>query len=296
MTADMITPQEMFRSCSRATEWLLIIDDCRLEKGALPLTINDAYLNDVNKRANGTFQSNKKASLPKAPLPAVIDSSIIQRVDESKRIFLPVVNKNQFVADISGLAIPMLYEFINTKKIKIVDMIQSHRRCVLSHKRFIHFADFSTIADVLKLANLYLYIYRGYKSKFVDLNLSDYDWLSPDVIDELLRRMGSHISATNSEYEVEIGNYRVDAVNNDTNTVWEIKCKYHITDHDITQLTRYAQADEYKRRYRLLNLLTKEIIKLNIDNGLLLANSHCALGSNNNHGGGSVSETEMSVR
>ena len=277
MTAGMTTPQEIFRSCSRAMEWLIVIDDCRLQKGSLPFKIDDDYINDVNKRANGSFgyvpEPKTRAEVIKIP--------VIREPITSEWITLPIFSRNTFVADITGLAIPMLYEYRNTGKITIIDIILNHKKCVLAHKRFIHFADFNKIGDVLKLANLYLYFCQGYKSKYVEIKMENYDWLKVEVIEELLNRLRRHISTTETTYEVEIGDYRVDAVDNSTETVWEIKCKRSITEQDIAQLSRYAQADGFKRKYRLINLLSEEILTLNIENGTVLENNHSDTGGDN---------------
>jgi len=281
MTSKMTTPQEIFRSCSRATEWLIVIDDCRKEKDCLPFEINETYIENINKRAKGVFKSYTKVKEEEDKDLSNIKEELINPPND--RIIIPSGSRDNFVADITGLAIPMIYEYKNTGKIRAIDFIQQSRRYILAHKRFIHFADFSKISDVLKLANLYLYIIQGYKSRYEELSLEDYDWLSQEIVDKLLNRMEKHISSTNNDYEVKIGNYYVDAIDYDKNILWEIKCKRFIEQKDIRQLKRYAKADKFKRSYRLINLITEEIITLNIDKpNALFKNNMCLSLSNYN--------------
>lgn len=242
--------QELFRACSRALRHLYIIDDAR--KDTIPMLINDAYLYNANTRASGCFEDKKK------PRSEVLTRKyrVINPKDSQHTIIPLRKTHNQFVADITGLAIPMIYEYRTKGSIAVVDLIKSSHKYELAHKRFLHFADFDKTSDILKLANIYLSICNGYRSK---LSIEEYDWLSDDLIDILMDRMSNWIS-NEAKYEVEIGDHHVDCV--DKNIIWELKCKSRITNQDINQLSRYAEVDGNVRVYRLFNILTNEIIEL----------------------------------
>ena len=79
------------------------------------------------------------------------------------------------------------------------------------------------------------------------------------MLDILIKRLGKYLSKK-AEYEVQIGDFRVDAIDN--NIIWEIKCKSRLSQGDIIQLSKYAKADGNIRRYCLLNLFTEEILEL----------------------------------
>lgn len=248
-TSDM-NEQELFRACSRALCYLYIIDDAC--KDSIPMSINDTYLYNANTRASGCFEHEKKIRTNVLPRRyKVINPKDI------KRSIIPLHKAhNQFVADITGLAIPMIYEYRTKGTIAVIDLIKKSHKYELAHKRFLHFADFNKISDILKLANIYLSICNGYRSK---LSIKEYDWLSDNIIDNLMNRM-SHWISKEAEYEVEIGDHHVDCI--DKNIIWEFKCKSRITNQDINQLSRYAEVDGNIRVYRLFNILTNEIIEL----------------------------------
>lgn len=248
-TRDM-NEQELFRACSRALRHLYIIDDARKE--SIPMLINEDYLYNVNTRARGCFEDKKKIRTEVRTR----NYKVINPIDKELSIIPIRKAHNQFVADITGLAIPMIYEYRTKGSISVVKLIEKSHKYELAHKRFLYFADFNKTSDILKLANLYLTVCNGYRSK---LFIEEYDWLTDDIIDVLMDRMDQWIS-NEAEYEVEIGDHHVDCV--DKNIVWEFKCKSRITNTDINQLSRYAEVDGNLRIYRLFNILTNEIIEL----------------------------------
>lgn len=250
MAADM-NAQELFRSCSRATEMLYIVDDATTND--IPLKIDERYINDVNKRANGCFENRKKMPIKVKTR----DFKVIQLPISSTKI--PYKAHSEFVADITGLAIPMIYEYQTTGKIALIDVIKESKKCQRPYLRFIEDADFSNTSNILKLANIYQTIFSGYTSKLYDISNTQYDWLDDDLSNILTNRLKKYLSKE-SEYEVQIGDFKVDAIDN--NIIWEIKCKSRLHSNDIAQLSKYANADGNIRCYRLLNLFTEEILEL----------------------------------
>lgn len=254
MTSEM-TAQEIFRACSRATERLYIIDDARTDK--IPLTIDERYLYNVNKRANGKFDQRSKRTEPS--LSSDIPSyKVIQPALEDIP-HIPMKSSNEFVADITGLAIPMIHEYRNTKHIKVIDLVKESKRCTRSYLRFFDTTDFSQTPSVLKLANIYITIFKGFQSKVVDIDSDEYNWLDSNILEMLLGRMDKYISK-DAEYEMPVGKFRVDIIDRDV--IWEIKCKTGLHSQDIQQIAKYANEDEHKRKYRLFNIYNDEILEL----------------------------------
>ena len=243
--------QDLFRSCSRAIYNLIIIDDARTD--FIPMLINEEYLNNVNKRVSGCFKNNKKLSKEILPRKYKVINSANTKIE------VPIKAHHEFIADITGLAIPMIYEFKTKGSIAAVSIIKNSKKCERSYLRFFDNANFHLVSDILKLANIYLTIYNGYKSKIYDIKYEEYDWLTQNVVNTLISRMEKYISK-DAQYEETIGDYNVDIIDN--NIIWEIKCKSRIQPKDIIQLTKYAEADSNNRTYRLFNIYTEEIIEL----------------------------------
>lgn len=255
LMADM-TPQELFRSCSRATETLYIIDDARMDIGdpLFPLIINDEYLNNVNKRATGTFGKKKNTDRQYS---STIPTSIIKIQEPMHR--LTYKEKDSLRSDINGIAIPIIYEYRTTGKIAIIDIIKNKPGIERYILRFLdNIENRYTIPNILKLSNIYLYVIGRYKSKLYNFSDSEYNWLTEDDIVIYMERLSKYLSK-NLEFEVIIGEYRADVFDKDTNTIWEIKCKKYISQQDLNQLSRYATADNFIRSYKLLNVYTEEL-------------------------------------
>ena len=151
--------QEVFRACSRATKKLYIIDDPRNENKDL-IRIDPRYLYDANTRINGDFSCvNIKNNGCTRRAYKIINKG------NKYTMHIPVKTQNIFVADITGIAIPMIYEYKTTNNITAIEIIKKSKRCEKVYLQFIENADFKHIPNIVKLANIYLTIMSGYKSK-----------------------------------------------------------------------------------------------------------------------------------
>ena len=245
--------EELFYACTMGTVGIVIIDDGRILQEHLPMKIDDRYVNNINSRARGTFKPKPNPKhKPKIP-PKIKYKVLVPPQHNIKYIY-----NNEFVADITGLAVPMAYEYRVTGNIKFIDIIKKDNKfkypiTKLFFERFLLQADFSTFCDVLKLASMYLSLYDGYISRLKDIK--DYSWLDDGSGEEMINVLSKYISK-NAEFEVllEDTDYRVDAI--DDGIIWEFKCKKRLQHCDYIQCQKYST----KGVVKLLNILTGELI------------------------------------
>ena len=200
------------------------------------------------------------------------DTCVLQEEDEF--IDIPIKTKQndlmENVSDITGTAIPALFEYQNNGRMTIYNEIQKESNFEIDLETI-------TIEELLKLANLYNSLKSNYNYKMNQI--VDYDWLTDVNMKRCINRMDLSVpSVAAFEYYVEDGNNAIlgkklvgyiDCV--DTDTVWEFKCTEKVEHEHFIQLAVYAylwNKDLVKRnkktafRFKLLNILTNEIHEL----------------------------------
>lgn len=155
------------------------------------------------------------------------------------------------------------------------------------------------IRDYLIMANINISIQESLYFKLKQIEYDDYVWLTDEIVNECKTRMRNAISmdcqnekpdiehniitATDDELHInideEINQYiddkkfrftaRADIITE--TTLWEIKCTTNTTTDHLLQLAIYAwifqMSSDIKKEYKLLNIITGEIYKMdaNID-------------------------------
>lgn len=253
-----MTAQDIFRSCSRATSNLYIIDD--LKGPPPPIIFDNRYLRDDNPRC--TIKRTEAPPLAPSPYTNICIKQLRAPYMEPPR--LP-----SYTSDINGLAIPIIYEYRLTGKITLLgllkDQVQKNkyiqeRREILSYIDKIEALGSGSISvpDILKISNIYAAISGKYKSRLYNYNYTFSEWLTEDDIKRCLDVLDSQLAQSSSlQFEVLIGKYRVDIVDKNTGIIWEIKCKKRILESDLEQIKKYAC--EGGTECRLLNLYTGEM-------------------------------------
>ena len=188
------------------------------------------------------------------------------------------------VSAITGIAVPALYHYSKTKRCHLLDTVLENADRFRPHhqKRLATIA--STISadnasssllsrqDILYIANLYRHIENGYRSSLEQIPYSHSTWLNGLNLDPIMQVAERHLGSPNviCAYEQSIANEKVSGVvdfitenvNHSKKTVWEIKCTKEISQEHIRQLAVYAalMGDQYQ--YKLLNLLTGQIVEV----------------------------------
>jgi len=179
------------------------------------------------------------------------------------------------ISDITGIAIPAYFEYINTNKMSI------HKK-ILESNKFpklpIQLVKKPKIKYLLQIATAYQAIRSGYNFK-ID-QIIDYNWLSKNQLNSCLRRLNKQI-LPNSKFE-EIIKYsdngiggiltqknimlcgEVDCISG--NNVWELKCTSQFSDTHFVQLALYAFMIEHQLKCEIDPEIEQIIKKYNISN------------------------------
>lgn len=182
----------------------------------------------------------------------------------------------ELVSDITGVAIPSYYEYLQTNKMSICDSNQLYRLKSAPYMDIFTEPDELpevNIQELLKIANEYLANSSGYK--FRTNQIQNYDWLNISDLNKCMDRM-SYIP-TNASYEENVQcEFRGKIINGRLdvrygNKIYEIKCTSDLSSSHKIQLAIYAfvyetmqkTKDILKAEYRLHNLFTDQCYKLN---------------------------------
>jgi DNA polymerase III delta prime subunit len=312
-----ICPNELYVATTRAKEKLIIFES--KESAPLPFLKLDhdeirkqSYINfdgTSYEKSNGEKTSNrvgiKSAQTSPTDLVKFIDednSKLLSHIKDSvfsvysgkeKDIVIPNVVPNSYktfedVSDINGIAIPAMWEEkISGKKSSIWKSLQSipiKSDIVKEHLLTLDDGCY-TPSDFIHLANIWQCHCTSFNFKLAQI--TKYDWLTQDMVDECFTVLEKYLSTKSTKYEVEIhhkyfvsgfGNVdiqgRMDAVS-DT-IIWELKCVKELQMEHFLQLIIYAwmwkntsEMTHGSRKFMLMNVRTGEIYELNTRSHLI---------------------------
>jgi hypothetical protein len=125
------------------------------------------------------------------------------------------------------------------------------------------FDPYHDIGQLLRCATIYSGLRNGLFYKIEQIR--NYDWVSYEFLDECSARIASQVGES-SQFEVVANRGSlvgvIDVVDGDT--VYELKCTSRLEEEHILQLALYAYLMPGKK-YRLYNVLTDELLKIECD-------------------------------
>lgn len=183
------------------------------------------------------------------------------------------------VADITGTAIPNWYQYTTSGCMHVFD------EAYKSHKAYLDKAGYekapATIPDLLKFINITHRLNTGIKHRL--RQITTYNWITPADMDACAQILDLHLKDAGALEWETLRTLRLPAANitgrldvvqhaPDGDIVWELKCitGNFAAEHKL-QLAIYALLDGCKRRYRLLNIFTGEVLELQPDADVYLA-------------------------
>lgn len=210
--------------------------------------------------------------------------------EKYKNIIIPMktlTNSNMYedIAAINGIAIPSYYEFITNKSSKLLDSINSNiddlSIDIKNKLDEVLRKEYLNINDFLFFAIIYDMRLNGYYYKL--LQIKEYNWLDEKLLKNILnvihKALGNKIYRREFEEKISIviNNKKIfgiiDCVDDESKTIWEFKAVTYISEIHLLQLALYAFIckDIYKDySYKILNILTGEIIELDLINSDLI--------------------------
>lgn len=194
------------------------------------------------------------------------------------------------VSDINGIVIPCYYEYLNTGTYTVDNLVNERTHKIIKGKinkfkvttKDLEFRsddedtqvkvvdkDSVTIQKILYQATKWSSISNGYI--FKSNQISEYNWLTKDQLNKCADRLKQWISV-NAEYEIfytklfnddTLCGY-IDCIDNDI--LWEFKCTDTIDNLHILQVTLYMflTKEENFKSYRILNILTSQVIEIEV--------------------------------
>ncbi len=217
----------------------------------------------------------------KIPIQGAIDKPLVTYVETENEEY-------ENVSDIVGVGIVEYAVMPILNMIRIKDIVQEANGSIIKIPK-IHMSvvekeinKFKKIQYMLKLANIYLsYCEHGFMFKIAQLNR--YDFVTQKEADTLAKNLRSKITADGEQLVTEksvctelelngfhlIINGRIDIIDKENKTIWEVKCKQSLDSSDFLQLIIYAVSlnkPDYK--YKLINLFSDEVIELKYDKEL----------------------------
>lgn len=303
-------PNELYVAATRGLERLTVLHQSG--KSCLPF-LDQCELRKTCK-VRGTLPKDKPLRRTRFPTPksvtdllkhhpfhvigACVDMLTLTRTEAHEKIDIPMKIKTststfEAVSEITGIALPVMYEIQNKRKSTMHAQISQHKRpkmecidkrqnmeCVTKKVDKLLKDDVNDIAipDLLFLANYWNAIKDGVLFKVCQIH--EYAWVSPEMMELGVDRikslhMGDHVMfeqhmAVNVSHPqlrlvYPIHGY-IDCVDVSENTVYEFKCVQQITNEHILQLAVYMYMWEREKRtnsrYILYNICTDEQIEL----------------------------------
>lgn len=293
-------PNTIYVAMTRASEQLVVVQDKK-----------ESALNFINKEEieNICFVLGFKSEPEKFTdrvrtkgvcdmikhIPMTVQKNLMSRInittirEASTSILIPKVYKGEFVANISGEAIPIHFMLnILKKDFQAYDnRIKSAFENLVKDRQVFDNIDITKPQDLLRYATLL----SAFKSRVVfKINqLPDYKWLNKSTLDKCMQNMVKlgitkndarfEVYVCTTEPKINISGY-IDCV--EGLNVWEFKCVNELDDSHVLQLVLYKYLlengnssyweDEDERdgiydNYYLYNVLTDELLKIEISEG-----------------------------
>ena len=296
-------PNELYVACTRSSEHLVLVH--HYQNNYLPfLNIGDLsnycklIINDmlsISKRKDKTSFKTSVTDLTKH-LPSQVMKNCLEFFskekiqDEEAFINIPRKIKGKYgiesVSEITGIAIPTYFEYIEKKNISILDKLMGKSDKVSGYDFIEDSEDEEEDGELINLSksgiapNTLLYIanrWNAFKTGYIfKLNqIGDYNWLSKENLNLSINRLKQQISVE-GVYEVKIHIERYKELLNrelvgyidciDNTNVWEIKCVKVLRSEHFLQLAIYMyicmKITSKDFDYLLFNVLTNEIYRI----------------------------------
>lgn len=330
-------PNELYVACTRASEQLSLIHDYKNNFiDFISIEHLNIYSNVIQyKNISKLFSNSKLLPSPFSP-PSIIITDVISLIRHlpdniildclnlininkinysNSLIDIPVTISNgithEAVSEITGVAIPAMYEFIISGKISIIDSIDSlkYKNIDLEHIMQFYFNYNSSIdinipsdilsfrnslinqyyKNILQLSNYWLAFNSGYIHKLHQI--VSYDWLSIENLSLCINNL-SHLNISHSSiFESPISfdfipsnifdipsfsiKARLDCLDNLNNIVYEFKCVKDFSSEHYLQLAIYLIIFENFKLSQINNLnlqISKLIHNINKLNSSIISN------------------------
>lgn len=214
-----------------------------------------------------------------------------QRINLPQKATCSKKNTSEIVYDINGYAIPTYFEMSLFKRCSLLDAIEYDKIEGSQRKNYdkiaYKFGQEGTLPTnyLLYISTLYDATINGYIHR--TKQIASYDWITDTQLQQCCDRLQYHvgingpsISPTSMMFEVPYKEChflqtkyylwgRIDIMDNEKNSLWEIKCTSQTDNEHIIQLAIYAwmtyTKDKKQREYKLLNVCSNEVITLIYD-------------------------------
>jgi hypothetical protein len=210
-----------------------------------------------------------------------------QKINLPQKASCSKKNTAEIVYDINGYAIPTFFEMKYFQRCSILDNIEYDKIENSQRKNYDKIAfKFGqdknlSVKYLLYISTLYDACINGYIHR--TKQISSYDWITNEQLTQCCDILDHHIQSndkTDLEFEVLYKDCqflktkyylwgRIDVLDNNSDTLWEIKCTSQTEDEHIIQLAIYAwmtySKDKIKREYKLLNVCNNEVTTLLYD-------------------------------
>lgn len=176
-----------------------------------------------------------------------LDVKTVQEPEKMIKIETKTKQQNFYenVSEITGVAIPMYFEF---QKNGVINIIK---------KFFTMPKDKIDLESLLYLANKYCSLKSGYSFKMNQI--TEYNWMTDEQLEMCYDRLKNivndepifehKVSLINKTYNKEIVGF-IDCIDSNSNTLWEFKCTNTLDDEHALQLALYAYLYQKQiRRY-----------------------------------------------
>ena len=267
--------------------------DMFVEREPLPDAIEDP---EEKKKSTGYAVTDLTRHVPEAVTSFCFEGFFrpeLERPPAKYRVYPPTTiwlenGLLETVADITGSAIPAIYEFRSRGTCTLLENVQDELRSLAANENSVITAgeehpfqhlpvslrdkllgltpDMMDLSDFLLVANASNTSLSGYIHKL--LQIKEYNWLEEKHIKPAMSVLQKHISS-NARYERNVRGRangidikgRVDVI--DGNTLWELKWTDSLRPEHVLQLVSYAALDSIKhpnRVYKLLHVPTRQIV------------------------------------
>jgi hypothetical protein len=283
----LFCPNEIYVAATRALEHLTVYHHNQAEHfkfaniNKLKTFCNYIEKDKIRKsNTNGGVQIIQVADLLKHLPAEIIDNCInyinINKVKEATtniNVETKVKDKDGYenVSEITGVAIPSYFEYINTKKMTIYEDLKYKQ--ANENKEIPNFdkieLDKITENELLYLANYYCAYRSGFLYK--TYQITNYDWITKEQLLESIKNLNTLNITNNAIYEqsIEIENKTIDKCLVgyidciDENNIYEFKCVQKIEKTHILQLAIYMFMIETRNRNVILQKYKEKMEKNN---------------------------------
>ncbi|KAL0487957.1 hypothetical protein AKO1_015298 [Acrasis kona] len=302
-------PNTMYVACTRAMERLFVIQHSK--SNALHFLPEDQILSKVASvkgqvsRLQDTNIQHKAPDLTVTSMTRHLSDQLIDQImpfmkfenvnvesdSHSKiklnpRVLSDVFGTQESVSNITGIAVPAMYEYKNKKTCSLIEIINQisfdssivNELEVIQRAKEVQNRGIKTFEDMLLISTVFEGLTSGYIHKI--RQISDYNWVAPRQLKLLMKRAELHLSSE-SEFEKSLTDFyvyknykisikgRVDVIDRDT--LWEIKCINTMTEEHELQLLVYCwlsmRDERYKnviKKFKLLNLCDGKVRELDL--------------------------------